>query len=107
MIVRITDSGVLGGGVHSARAAGALLESLKSREGWAGIDAVRHGRILLLSEEMLATPWLRTAAMVLIARTADPALVEDVDPEEMLRMLSEEATGTLPGGILYYGGNQP
>ena len=45
--------------------------------------------------------------MVLIARTADPALVEDVDPEEMLRMLSEEATGTLPGGILYYGGNQP
>ena len=98
VIVRIVDSGVLG----SERASRAMADSLRSREGWASIDAMRNHRVLLLSRELLEAPHLRTAAMVLIAGTAYPDLFADVDPDQMLRMLAEEATGTLPAGTYYY-----
>ncbi len=102
LIIRIADGSVLGSGVPGDRAARALLESLRSREGWAGINAVRNRRILLLSGELLETPYGQAAALVLIAQTAYPDLFSDVNPEEMLQMLTEEATGTLPSGIFYY-----
>ncbi len=102
VLVKIVDSGVLGSMIAGAGAARAVYESLRSREGWAAVDAVKSGRILLLSREMLETPYLQTAAMVLIARTANPTLFSDVDPDEMLQMLTEEATGALPAGLFYY-----
>ena len=102
VIVKVTDRGVLGSGIRSSRAAAALCEGLLAREGWAGIDAVKNGRVLLLSGEMLETPWLKLAAAVLVARAANPALAAEVDPDEMLSRLSEEATGRLPTGIYYY-----
>ena len=49
-------------------------------------------------------PWLRTAAAVIIARTAYPSLFSDTDPDEALRMLTEEAAGTPPTGICWYAG---
>ena len=48
------------------------------------------------------TVLLQTAAMVLIAKTANPDLFADVDADNMLQMLAEEATGTLPAGTYYY-----
>ena len=102
VIVKIVDSTVLGNGVYSVSPAKAVLRRIIARDGWAAVDAVRNNRVLLLSEEVLTAPYLQLAAMVLIAGTADPALYEDVNPDEMLQMLMEEATGTLPAGIYYY-----
>ena len=36
---------------------------------------------------MLKAPYLQTAAMVIIAGTANPALFTDVNPDEMLQMV--------------------
>ena len=98
VIVKIVDSGAL----QSEQASRAIIDKLQSREGWASIDAVKNRRILLLSQELLKAPYLQTAAMVMIAKTANPALFADVDLDQMLQMLVEEATGTLPVGISYY-----
>ena len=98
VIVKIVDSGV----INNERTVKTLNESLRNREGWTAIDAVKNRRILLLSQELLETPSLQTAAMVMIAKTANPALFTDVDLDHMLQMLMEEATGTLPTGIFYY-----
>ena len=98
VIVKIVDSGV----INNERTVKTLYESLRNREGWTAIDAVKNRRILLLSQELLETPSLQTAAMVMIAKTANPALFTDVDLDHMLQMLMEEATGTLPTGIFYY-----
>ena len=98
VIVKIVDSGV----INNERTVKTLYESLRNREDWTAIDAVKNRRILLLSQELLETPSLQTAAMVMIAKTANPALFTDVDLDHMLQMLMEEATGTLPTGIFYY-----
>jgi hypothetical protein len=79
-----------------------MADSLRSREGWAAIDAIQNRRILLLSEDLLQAPYLQTAAMVMIAKTANPDLFADVDLDHMLQMLMEEATGTLPTAVYYY-----
>ncbi len=107
VIIKIVDGNVLGGGVGSGRAAKAAYESLRNREGWAAIDAVKNRRILLLSQEMLEAPYLQTAAMVILAKTANPDLFTDVDLDQALSMLMEEATGTLPTGTYYYKEDAP
>lgn len=101
VIVKIVDSGVLG----SERACQALIESLRSREGWSAIDAIQNHCVLLLSRELLDASYLQTAAMVMLAKTANPDLFTDVDLDQMLQMLMEEATGTLPAGSYYYRGD--
>jgi len=98
VIVKIVDSGV----INSKGAAKALCENLRSREGWVSIDAIQNHRVLLLSQELLEAPYLQTAALVMIAKTANPDLFADVDLNQMLEMLMEEATGTLPTGTYYY-----
>ena len=98
VIVKIVDGGVL----NSEQSARAIADRLQSREGWAAIDAIQNHRVLLLSEELLHTPYLQTAAMVMIAKTANPDLFTDVDLDDMLQMLIEEATGTLPTAVYYY-----
>ena len=60
--------------------------------------------MLILSQELLDEPYLQTAAMLMIAKTANPQLYADVDLQQALRMLTEEATGTIPAGIYYYSG---
>ena len=102
VIVKMVGSGILGGTVGSASAASGVCHSLRGREGWSGIDAVKNGRLLLLSEELLASPPLQTAARLLIAMTAAPALFADTDPDQALQMLFQEAAGTLPTGLYYY-----
>ena len=107
VIVKIVDGGVLGSGVSSTGAARNVYQRIRSRDGWAAVDAIRNGQVLLLSQELLEAPYLQTAAMLMIARTANPDLYADVDPDKALQMLSEEVTGTLPTGIWYYSGREP
>ena len=104
IIVKIAGSHVLGRTEEDGALARAMIWELRAREGWDQIAAVKDDRILILSEEMLAAPHLRLAAEVLIAKCANPDLYEDVQEEEMLRLLSEEATGAPPAGVLYYKG---
>ena len=104
VIVKIVRSDVLGAGVSSPAAAQAVYAGLLAREGWRGIDAVRNGRVLMLSEELLQAPYLQTAAMLMIAKAANPEALADVDIEKALSMLMEEATGSIPAGIYDYSG---
>lgn len=104
VIVKIVGSRVLGRNVTSTSAAKAVYDGLPARPGWAEIDAVRNGRVLLLSEEVLRAPYLRTAAALIIAKTAYPSLFEDADVTTALQMLTEEATGSQGAGVYYYDG---
>ena len=104
VIVKAVGSGVLGTGVSSADAAKKIYAALQARDGWSGIDAVRSGRVLLLSGELLEAPHLQVAAMLAVAKTAYPALMEDVDMTKALAMLAEEAAGSIPSGIYWYSG---
>ena len=102
VIVKIVDSSVLGGGVHSTGAAQSVYQALCGREGWPQVDAIRDRKVLLLSEELLEAPYLQTAAMLMIAKTASPELFSDVDLNQALSMLTEEATGTQVTGMYYF-----
>ena len=68
------------------------------------MDAVKNRRVLLLSQELLEAAYLQTASMLLIAKTAYPDLFSDVEADQALTMLSEEAAGKLPTGIYYFSG---
>ncbi len=102
VIVKVVDSGVLGAHVTSTTEAQKALASMLARDGWSGIDAVRSGRVLLLSEELLETPYYQTAAALMIAKAAYPTELSDVDIDEALAMLTEEATGSTPVGVYYF-----
>lgn len=104
LIVKVVRGDVLGGRAASTGAAKAIRDGLMAREGWSGIDAVRAGRVLLVSEEALEAPPLRTLALLAMAKTANPQLFSDVDLDEALQMLWEEAVGTAPTGTYVYAG---
>ena len=104
VIVKAVDRSILGTGAASTGAARQLYAELTAREGWQEIDAVRNGRILLLSEELLQAPHLQVAAMLLIAKTANPDVMADTDVEKALELLAEEAAGSIPAGIYFYTG---
>ena len=102
VIVKAVSRNILGEGVHSREAARRVYAALLGREGWPALDAVRNKRVLLLSEELLESPHLRLAAALMIAKSAGPDLFADVQVDEALAMLEEEATGHVPDGIFYY-----
>ena len=104
VIVKTVNRRILGTGVSSAGTARKVYTELLSRPGWAETDAVRNRRVLLLSEELLETPYFRVAAMLMIARTANAVLFTDVDMDQALGMLAEESSGSIPGGIYYFDG---
>ncbi|MBR2571716.1 MAG: hypothetical protein IKE30_06255 [Clostridia bacterium] len=104
VIVKAVGRSVLGTGVSSVSAAKKVYGGLLGRNGWEAVDAVQNGRVLLLSEELLETPHLQVAAMLMVAKTSNPELFADVDTAKALEMLSEEATGSIPAGIYCYDG---
>ncbi len=106
LIVKVVGRDVLGSGVADTAAALAVRTGLLARPGWTSIDAVRGGRILLISEELFEAPHLRLAAMLMIAKEAYPSLFADVDPDEALRQLAEEATGSAPAGVYRLSGQE-
>lgn len=104
VIVKTVDRSVLGTGVSSTGAARKIYADLLGRDGWAAMDAVRNGRVVLLSEELTEAPYLQTAAALILAKTANPDLFADTEADRALEMLAEEATGSIPAGIWYYNG---
>lgn len=99
LIVKVVPGNVLGSGVTSLENAETMKLEIQSRDGWSGISAVREDRILLLSEELQTEPYLQLGAMLALAKKANPDLYEDVDPEEALKSLILEATGSTSDGI--------
>lgn len=79
VIVKVVERSVLGSGVSSTRQAETVCSALKAREGWSGLDAVRNGRVILLSEELLSGQARRTGAAVLLAKAMYPSLFSDTD----------------------------
>ena len=104
VVVKVVDGSVLGKGVSSTGKASGVYAALLSRDGWPSMDAVRNRRVILLSEELLEAPYLQVAAMLTIAKTANPELLAEVDLDKAIEMLSEEATGSMPIGIYYFNG---
>ena len=104
VIVRVVPSSVLGSGVYSADAAESVRSGMLGRDGWRGIRAVQTGQIVLISVEMTEAPHLILAAELLIAKTAYPELMRDVDAGEALKAMTEEATGTIPEALFFYSG---
>ena len=102
VVVKTVDRSVLGTGVVSEDAARRICAEMLARDGWPAMDAVRNRRVLLLSEELLEAPHLQLAAMLMIAKTANPDQFADVDIGSALAMLAEEAAGSIPAGIFYY-----
>jgi len=89
---------VMDGGPLEAPAAQTLCDELAARPEWAGIGAVREGRTLVLSRRLLETSAGRTAAMVYLAKLLYPEQMEDVDADEALRALTQEAFGSAYAG---------
>ncbi|MBQ9197879.1 MAG: hypothetical protein IJ157_11665 [Clostridia bacterium] len=102
VIVKIVNEDVLGSSVNSSRAAKSVYQALLSRPDWTGIDAVKNRRVIVLSQELLSASYLQTAAMLAIAQASAPTLFSDVDAEQALQQLAEEATGSIPDGIWFY-----
>ncbi len=82
-------------------AAGTLCGELAARPGWEGLGAVRNGRVLVLSRELSDTQAGRTAAAVYLAKLLYPEQLADIDADEALRALFEEA-GELREGLYAY-----
>ena len=104
VIVKVVERSVLGSGVSSTRQAETVCGALKAREGWSGLDAVRNGRVILLSEELLSGQARRTGAAVLLAKAMYPSLFSDTDGGEALRALTQEAYCAPASGTFIYVG---
>lgn len=103
-VVKLVPPSLLGSGVVSASGAKAARDALAAREGWAELEAVKSGRVILLSQELLATQARRTAAEVLLAKAMYPSLLRDIDADEALRALTEEEAGSaLIGTFIFVG----
>ena len=96
-VVKIADGGALDPGE-----AAALCEELSQRPEWAGVTAVRERRVLILSGQLLDTPAGRTAAALFLAKLLYPEQLSDVDADEALRAMTEEAGGSAYIGLYSY-----
>ena len=81
----------------------AICQELAGRPEWAGIAAVQQGHVLLIAEDLLNTQAGQIGAMLYLAKLMYPDQMTDVDPDEALRALTEEASGTAASGRYVYG----
>ncbi len=102
-IIKWVDSSVLGSGVSTTGNAQALRDAILARPELAETDAVRNGRVLLLSRELRDTEAGRLASAVFAARALYADSFADVNPEEALTLLSQEAGAPLSGIFAYAG----
>ncbi|MBR5642081.1 MAG: hypothetical protein IKW92_08135 [Firmicutes bacterium] len=96
VIVKVIDRAMLEQGASICR-------ELADRPEWAGITAVRQGNVLLIAEDLLNTQAGQIGAMLYLAKLMYPDQMTDVDPDEALRALTEEASGTAASGNYVYG----
>lgn len=102
VIIKIVENEILGSGVFSDDAAEMYAAKLAGREGWSGIDALRRNGLVLMSEELFDAPYLRTGAMLILAKAASPEAFSDVDAGDALKQLIEEAAGASSEGKYFY-----
>ncbi|MBR4501053.1 MAG: hypothetical protein IKP22_04090 [Clostridia bacterium] len=102
VIVKAVESGILGEGVTDTSRARTALEEMVQRDGWKDISAVKGGKMLAISTQLLEAPQLITAAELALAKCAYPELFSDVDPDEAIDLMRMEAEGKAPEGIFYY-----
>jgi len=98
-IVKFVDGAVLGSGIGSTNAASELALAIRERPYWGTIEAIRHNRIILLSEQLLETDETRLAAQLLIAHMMYPELFEGID---VGGAVAELMVGV--DGVYFYGG---
>lgn len=101
-IVKVVGANALGYGVSGTSTAQSIRSDIIARPGWSDIDAFKSGRVILISEEMMDSQAMRTAAAVYIAKALYPAEFSDIDPHEALTLLSQEATGHAASGTFVY-----
>ena len=104
VIVKIVNGDTLGRGAMSDTDGAADYAALIAREGFDSIPAVKNGRVLLLSSELLEAPYFNLAAELVIAQTAYPELFDDLDIYAALQSLALDATGSIPAGEYWYRG---
>lgn len=102
-IVKWVDSSVLGSGVTGTAEAETVRNAMLARPELAETDAVRSGRVLLLSRELKDSETGRLAAALFTAQALYTDSFADVDPEEALNLLSQEA-GTPVSGLYAFAG---
>ena len=100
-IVKIVPASVLGDGILSTALAAQVRDELCRRPDWNSLPAVQQNRVFLLSESLLKSAPLRTAAMVYLAKVMYPALFEDVDVDEALRQLAAEDGLSISGAYVF------
>ena len=103
VVVKVVDNSVLGSGVSSTGRAQEIRDALAAREGWQELNAVKHGRIVLLSQELLSTPAGQNAAALSLAKVMYPSQLHDLDAGEALRALTSEAGTPLSGQFIFVG----
>ena len=96
-VVKIVEGGAL-----DTLNAQAVCEELAARPDWAGITAIREKCVIVMSSRLLETQAGQVAAMVYLAKLMYPEQMEDVDADEALRALTEEATGSAYIGAYAY-----
>jgi hypothetical protein len=96
-MVKLADGGALD--MHSAQS---ICDELAARPDWGAITAIREKRVIVLSSRLLETQAGQVAAMVYLAKLMYPEQMEDVDADEALRALTEEATGSAYIGAYAY-----
>lgn len=106
MIVKTVSStkGIMGETVTDPTAAADLYNSIVSRPGWDGVDAVVNGKVLLLHSRICTTPLGLGICPLVMAKLAYPEKFEDIDPNAYLEdMLAEYWNEELVGIWTYIG----
>lgn len=101
-MVKCVEASVLGKRVRGTQEAQRVFEAVCARPGWNEMNAVKTKNVILLSEELLDTRWGQLAAALYIAQIMYPDEMSDVDTDEALRLLSQEAAGTAIDGVFAY-----
>ncbi|MCD5412847.1 MAG: hypothetical protein LR006_01855, partial [Dehalococcoidia bacterium] len=77
------------------------LEGLRARPGWENLEAVKEGRVYLVSMDLSFGP-LAILLHLYVGKILHPELFADLDPEAILREYFEEFHGVELKGIFIY-----
>ncbi|MCQ2538113.1 MAG: MSCRAMM family adhesin SdrC [Lachnospiraceae bacterium] len=101
-IVKFVSENILGEGISDTSAADAVINSLKARENWKDIDAVKQNNVIIMSEALLESDCGKFAAALYIAKMLYADELQEVNPEEAHKIISEELGTQYKGGIYAY-----
>ena len=102
MVVKVVGSDILGEGIQTKALAAEIKGALLVRAGWSELDAAKNKKVLILSEDLLKTQAVKTAAAIYLAKAMYPVLFESVDPDEALKLLTAEERGKAASGIFVF-----